>query len=49
MKTAIIAIVVLALLGGVGYGVYRWTDAPERAEAWMKEQDLKNFPLWENN
>jgi hypothetical protein len=44
MKWAIIGIVALVVLGGVGYGVYRWTDAPERAQAWMDEQDLKNFP-----
>jgi hypothetical protein len=44
MKWALIAIVAAVVLGGVGYGVYRWTDVPEQAEAWMNEQDLKNFP-----
>lgn len=40
----VIGLVVVALLGGIGYGVYRWTDAPEQLEEWMSEQDLKNFP-----
>lgn len=44
MKWAIIGIVAIVVLSGVGYAVYRWTDAPERAQAWMDEQDLKNFP-----
>jgi hypothetical protein len=44
MKWAIIAIVALIVLGGIGYGIYRWTDMPEQAQEWMDEQDLKNFP-----
>ncbi|MBZ0137477.1 MAG: hypothetical protein K8I27_14010 [Planctomycetes bacterium] len=44
MKWAIIGIVGLVVLGGIGYGVYRWTDVPEQAQEWMDEQDLKNFP-----
>ncbi|MHC4841532.1 MAG: hypothetical protein ACYTDT_11380, partial [Planctomycetota bacterium] len=40
----IIGLVVVALLGGIGYGVYRWTDLPEQGKEWMDEQDLKNFP-----
>ncbi|MBK9973268.1 MAG: hypothetical protein IPP14_00575 [Planctomycetes bacterium] len=44
MKWAVIGLVALVVLGGVGYGVYRWTDAPEKAQEWMDEQDLKNFP-----
>lgn len=44
MKWAVIGLVALVVLGGIGYGVYRWTDVPEQAEAWMSEQDLKNFP-----
>ena len=43
MKWAVIGLVALVVLGGVGYGVYRWTDAPEKAQEWMDEQDLKNF------
>lgn len=38
-------IVGLAIVLGVGgYAIYRWTDMPERAQGWMDEQDLKNFP-----
>lgn len=44
MKWAIIGIIGLVVLGGVGFAVYRWTDLPERTEEWMNEQDLKNFP-----
>lgn len=44
MKWAIIGIVLVVVLGGVGYGIYRWTDLPEQGQEWMDEQDLKNFP-----
>ncbi|MCA8920028.1 MAG: hypothetical protein KDB68_06240 [Planctomycetes bacterium] len=44
MKWAIIGLLGLVVLGGVGYGVYRWTDLPEQGQEWMDEQDLKNFP-----
>jgi len=44
MKWAVIGLVALVVLGGIGYGVYRWTDVPEQAQEWMDEQDLKNFP-----
>ncbi|MEE9312540.1 MAG: hypothetical protein V3V10_09040 [Planctomycetota bacterium] len=40
----IIGLVVVAMLGGGAYGIYRWTDLPEQGKEWMEEQDLKNFP-----
>lgn len=43
MKWAIIGIVALVVLGGVGYAVYELTDAPEQAEAWWDEKRLDNF------
>jgi hypothetical protein len=44
MKWIIGFVLAAIVLGAAGYAVYRWTDVPEQAEAWMNEQDLKNFP-----
>lgn len=43
MKWAIIGIVALVVLGGVGYAVYELTDAPEQAQEWWDEKRLENF------
>lgn len=44
MKWAIIGIVALAVLGGVGYAVYELTSVPEDAQEWWDEKKLENFP-----
>lgn len=44
MKWIAIGLLAVVVLGAGGYAVYRWTDMPERAQGWMDEQDLKNFP-----
>jgi len=44
MKWAIALFLAVVIVGVGGYAVYRWTDVPEQAEAWMDEQDLKNLP-----
>jgi len=44
MKWIAIGLLAVVVLGVGGYAVYRWTDMPERAQGWMDEQDLKNFP-----
>jgi hypothetical protein len=44
MKWAIIAVVALVVLGGVGYGIYELTSLPEDAEEWWDEKKLENFP-----
>lgn len=44
MKWAVIGLVALVVLGGVGYAVYSLTDAPEQAQEWWDEKRLENFP-----
>ncbi len=44
MKWALIAIVAVVVLGGVGYAVYELTSLPEDAQEWWDEQKLENFP-----
>lgn len=44
MKWAVIGLVALVVLGGVGYAVYELTDAPEQAQEWWDEKRLENFP-----
>ena len=47
MKWAIIGIVALVVLGGVGYAVYTLTNAPEQAQEWWDEKKLDNFETLE--
>lgn len=45
MKWAIIGIIGLVVLGGVGYAIYELTDWTERSEEWWDEKKLENFPV----
>ncbi len=44
MKWAIIGLIGLVVLGGVGYAIYELTDWTERGEEWWDEKKLENFP-----
>jgi hypothetical protein len=48
MKWAIIAVVALVVLGGVGYGIYTLTSVPEDAQEWWDEKKLDNFEVLAN-
>jgi phage shock protein A len=48
MKWAIIAVVSLVVLGGVGYGIYTLTSVPEDAQEWWDEKKLDNFEVLAN-
>lgn len=48
MKWAIIGIIAVVVLGGVGYAVYTLTSAPEDAQEWWDEKKLDNFEVLAN-
>lgn len=48
MKWAVIGIFAVVVLGGVGFAVYKLTDAPEKAQEWWDEKKLDNFEVLAN-
>lgn len=48
MKWAVIGIIAVIVLGGIGYAVYTLTDAPEQAQEWWDEKKLDNFETLAN-
>lgn len=44
MKWAVIGIIAIVLLGGIGFVVYQLTDWPEQGQEWWDEKRLENFP-----
>lgn len=48
MKWAVIGLLAVVVLGGIGFAVYKLTDAPEQAQEWWDEKKLDNFEVLAN-